>query len=219
MEGSFMSTEEHAAHTDQEFFPENVEFLGFVGGWDCYTGIDTVHMLFYLLRTKDLDWLEAIVKYSNTIMSRDCVMNVPRRGSKREAAARLLDAHVRSRVHHECPIPPYQSGLLTNGELESIVEAIAEELKRNSQAAEEEQRRDEAPIIKLARELGLAPRPAGHNDNAWMASCPRTRNHWIMISPSHNEFGCGYCCRRGGPLELRAFCDDVRLNSASRDAT
>lgn len=91
------------------FFPENVEFLGFIGGWDCYNGIDTVHMLFYLIRTKDLDWLEAVVKYSNRIMSKTFVMSIPRHGLKREAAARLLDAHVRSRVHDECPVSPYQS--------------------------------------------------------------------------------------------------------------
>jgi hypothetical protein len=184
MEGYFMSTEEYAARTDQGFFPENVEFLGFVGGWDCYTGIDTVHMLFYLIRAKDLDWLEAVVKYSGTIMSRDCVMSVPRHGSKREAAARLLDAYVRSRVHQECPVPPYQSGLLTRHELESIVGVIAKELKRNTRVAEEEQRQNEAPIIKMARELALDPRPAGHNDSAWMADCPRRshRHHVVAFS-------------------------------------
>ena len=211
-----MSTEEHAAHTDPEFFPENVEFLGLIGGWDCYIGVDTVHTLFYLIRTKDRDWLEAVVKYSNRIISRSCVMSIARHGSKREAAARLVDAHVRSRVHYECPVPPYQSGLLTNGELESIVEAIAEELKHNSRVAEEEQRRHEAPIIKMARALGLDPRPAGHNDSAWMANCPRGA-HWIMISPSHNEFGCGYCHRKGGPEELRAFYDHVRREGVSHD--
>jgi hypothetical protein len=26
----------------------------------------------------------------------------------------------------------------------------------------------------------------------------------------HNEFGCGYCRRKGGPEELRAFYDQVR---------
>jgi hypothetical protein len=178
-----MSREEHAAHTDPEFFPQNVGFLGFIGGWDCYIGIDTVHTLFHLIRTKDQDWLEAVVKYSNRIISRSSVMSIARHGSKREAAARLVDAHVRSQVHYECPVPPYQSGLLTNGELESIVGAIAEELKHNSRVAEEEQRRHEAPIIKMARALGLDPRPAGHNDSAWMANCPRGV-HWIMISPS-----------------------------------
>jgi hypothetical protein len=99
--------------------------------------------------------------------------------------------------------------LLTNGELKSIVEAIADELKRNSEATEEKQRRHEAPIIKMARELGLDPRPARHNDSAWMANCPYG-SHWIMISASQNEFGCGYCRRKGGPEELRAFYDHVR---------
>jgi hypothetical protein len=198
------------ASTDPEFFPENLEFLGFIGGWDCNIGIDTVQNLFYLIRANDLDWLEVIVKYSDEIISRKCVMSIPRHGSKREAAARLLNAHARSQVHYECPVPPHQSGLLTNGELENIVRAIADELKRNSEAAEEEDRRHESPIIKMARELGLDPCPAGHNDKAWMASCPQSRNHWIMISPARNEFGCGYCRRKGGLAELQAFYESAR---------
>ena len=210
-----MSTEEHAARTnDPEFFPENVEYLGFIGGWDCDIGADTVQTLFYLIRTKDKDWLEAVLG-----MSRKCVMSIPRDGSKREAAARLLDAHVRSGVHYEWPVPPYQSGLLAGSELQRIVKAVANDRKRNSEAAERAQRRHEAAIIKMARELGLGPRPAGHNDSAWMASCPR-RSHWIMISPSRNEFGCGWCRRRGGPAELKEFCDEVRaLNTITMGST
>lgn len=205
-----MSQEEHFTHRDPEFIPENVEFRGFIGGWDCNVGIDTVESLFYLIRTKDQDWLEAIVKYSNEIISRDCVGGLPRHGLKREAAARLLDSYVRSRVHYDWPIPPYQSGLLIKSELEKIVGTIAAELERNSQMAAEKQRRREAPIIKVASELSLDPRPAGHNDSAWMANCPQSSSHWIMISADHNEFGCGYCRRKGGPQELRAFYDDVR---------
>ena len=91
-----MSTEELPHTPIRNFFRKNVEFLGFIGGWDCYVGIDTVHTLFYLIRTKDRDWLEAVVKYSNRIISRSCVMSIARHGSKREAAARLVDAHVRS---------------------------------------------------------------------------------------------------------------------------
>jgi hypothetical protein len=211
-----MSAAEQAEHTDPKFFPENVEFLGFVGGWECYVGIDTVRTLFYLIRTKERDWLEAVVKYSNKIISRSCVKSIARHGSKREAAARLLVAHMRSQVHHDRPGPPYQSGLLTIGELKGIVGAIAAELKHNSRAAEEEQRRHEAPIIKMARALGLDPCPAGHNDSAWMANCPRGA-HWIMISPSHNEFGCGYCHRKGGPEELHTFYDLVRHEGVSHD--
>ena len=77
-------------------------------------------------------------------------MSIPRNGSKREAATQLLDAHVRSWIHYECPVAPYRSGmLLTSGELQSIVRAIADEMKRNSEAAEEEQRQHQAPIIEM----------------------------------------------------------------------
>ncbi|HEY1475015.1 MAG TPA: hypothetical protein VGF53_13145 [Pseudolabrys sp.] len=202
------------APIDPEFFPASIEFLGFIGGWGCESEIGTVHRLFYLIRTSDLDWLEEVVKYFDQIVSRKCVGSIPRDGSKREAAARLLDAHVRSRVHIECPVLPYRTGLLTNGELESIVNAIAGELKRNSEAAEEAQRRQGAPIIKMATELNLKPRPAGHNDNAWMASCPGT-NHWLMILARENQFGCGWCKREGGPEELHSFYNERKIRSGS----
>jgi hypothetical protein len=188
---------------DPEFLPEDVEFLGVIGGWDCDVGIDTVQKLFYLIRTSDVDWLEEVVTNSSEVISRKCVRNLPRDGSKREAAVRLLDAHVRSQVHYEWPIPPYRSLLLTSGELETIIKTIADELKRNSEAAQEAQQH-EAPIIKMAKKLGLKPRPAGHNGIDWMANCPRT-NHWLMISPASDEFGCGYCRKKGGPAELRSF--------------
>ncbi len=189
-------------------FPENIEFLGFIGGWYCDFGIDTAEELFYLIRTNDADWLEVIVRYSDKIMSQKCVISVARQGSKREAAGRLLDAHVRSRIYYGFPVPPYRKGLLTSRELENIVGAVTDEFDRNSRAAEKEQGQHEAPIIKTARELNLNPRPAGHNNTAWIADCPR-RSHWIMISPSLNEFGCGYCRRKGGPKELKEFCHSV----------
>ncbi len=87
-----MSMEEHDANINPGFFPDNVQFLGFIGGCDCYVGVDTVRKLFYLIRTNDQDWLEEVEKYSDQIISRKCVMSIPRRGSKREAAARLFDA-------------------------------------------------------------------------------------------------------------------------------
>src|SRR5262249_478173 len=39
-----------------------------------------------------------------------------------------------------------------------------------------------------------------------------------MLSPSHNEFGCGYCRRKGGPAELKAFADYVLLEQAVNEA-
>jgi hypothetical protein len=204
-----MSQDENAT-PDPHFLPENIESRVFIGGWDCDVGIDTVETLFYLIRTKDQDGLQAVINHCGETLTTNNVMSIRRDGSEREAAVQLLDAYVRSHVHYDWPVPPYQAGLLTNSELESIVGAIAEELERNSQMALEKQRRQEAPIIKVARELDLYPRPAGINNSAWMANCPQGGNHWLMISADHNEFGCGYCRRKGGPQELRAFYDEYR---------
>jgi len=76
-----MSVKKHPARHDAEFFPENVEFLGFIGGWDCDVGIDTLQSLFYLIRTGDLDWLEEVVKYSDQVISQKCLKCIPRDGA------------------------------------------------------------------------------------------------------------------------------------------
>ena len=83
-----------------------------------------------------------------------------------------------------------------------------DELKHNELVAKATQQRQKAQIVEVAIELGLNPRPAGHNDTAWIADCPR-RSHTLMLSPSLNEFGCGYCRRKGDAAELRAFVDYV----------
>jgi hypothetical protein len=99
----------------------------------------TFGTLFYLIRTKDLDWLEALVKYSNKIMSRECVMSIPRDGSKREAAAPLLNAYARSRVTDRAiDVPPGSQGGSTTDPPPVIGEipvATIAELDRSFEAA------------------------------------------------------------------------------------
>ena len=98
---------------------------------------------------------------------------------------------VRARVQYGSFEPPFIQGLLTRRVLAHIVEAITNEFEQNIRAAEAEEQRRPSSIVNMARELGLNPRPAGHNDKAWIANCPRT-NHWLMIAAEQDEFGCGY---------------------------
>jgi hypothetical protein len=200
----------------------------FVGAWENDLGIESCNEALFLVRDNGQDLLWSLATHSEKLTKHNliarasgdpdwvkskitcgCVAGAPCKGTKKTAATRLLDALVRARVHHELPRPPYLPGLLKRNELADIVEAVIKELKRNALAAEAAQRVKKAPIITLASELGLNPRPAGHDSSAWMADCPR-RSHWIMLSPSLNEFGCGYCRRKGGPAELKAFTDYVR---------
>src|SRR3989442_5763003 len=101
------------------------------------------------------------------------------------------------------------SGLRAIGELSDIARAVFDEVEHNALAEETTQQRQKAQIVEVASELGLNPRPAGHNGSAWIADCPR-RSHTLMLSPSLNEFGCGYCRRKGDAAELAAFVEYVK---------
>lgn len=199
-----------------------------VGAWDNHLGIDTYSEALFLFRDDQQDLLWSLTTHSGkstqqnlaaresgdpnwvkSTMTYGCVAGTPRQVTECEAATRLLDVLVRARVHYEFPHPPYLPGLLKRNELADIVEAVVTNLTRNGTAAEMQQRRYPAPIIKVARDLDLNPRPAGYNGEAWMADCP-WRSHTIMLSPSLNQFGCGYCRRKGGPADLRAFTDFVK---------
>ena len=176
----------------------------FVGTWDNDVGIFEITEALFLVRDDRQDLLWSLTTYSKSELSCGCVAGAPREGTQSEAATRLLGALVRARVGLQFPRPPYLPGLLASNELSDIADAVSEELKRNTLAAEAAQQRQKAQIVEVAGELGLNPRPAGHNDSAWIADCPR-RTHTLMLSPSLNEFGCGYCRRKGDAADLRAF--------------
>ena len=87
----------------------------------------------------------------------------------------------------------------------AVIRTIESELEQNAATA----LRDESELVVAARELGLSPEPTGTNPHHWRARCPDT-NHGLMIHSESDTFGCGYCRRRGGPDELRAFVEARR---------
>jgi len=108
------------------------------------------------------------------------------------------------RVAHAGCRGPFEGGLLGGEELAREVADLDAGLALETLAAQEAERLNPSPILVAARELGLDPRPAGHNPAAWWANCPTGRGHSVMISSASNQFGCGYCRIKGGPEELRA---------------
>jgi hypothetical protein len=62
-------------------------------------------------------------------------------------------------------------------------------------------------LIQYCYQEGLYPRPEGNDETKWLANCPTGGNHLILISASSNNWGCGYCKRRGGLAELRQWID------------
>ena len=60
----------------------------------------------------------------------------------------------------------------------------------------------ENELINYCKLKNLMPEPTGDNVNNWQANCPSGRGHHIMISTTSNEWGCGYCRKKGKLIDL-----------------
>ena len=98
-----------------------------------------------------------------------------------------------------CGTPMYvQSQMINKQEFESVLKRAISII----QVRRDNAWKKKTAIIDICVNSGLDPEPAGHNDNAWLARCPTKGNHHIMISTTTDEWGCGYCKRKGGISEL-----------------
>lgn len=59
-------------------------------------------------------------------------------------------------------------------------------------------------LIQYCESKGLNPEPEGE-PNSWLANCPSGGKHHIMISTSSDQWGCGYCRKKGGLEELKEW--------------
>ncbi len=132
-----------------------------------------------------------------------CVYTVRRKGDERAACLRLLEWLFRARVGFAWPDRFAAPGIIDRSGFENLVGRIEKELKVNREKA----RLGETGIVKTARKLGLFPQPTGTGPSLWQASCPGT-GHPLYINAAENEFGCGWCRRKGGIKDLRAFVNE-----------
>jgi len=98
------------------------------------------------------------------------------------------------------PVIFLAEGLVVRSDYEEIIQRQKATIKRNQEAASKR----ETEIIRVATQMGLHPQPPLLNPEIWSARCPGT-GHQLYINARKNEFGCGYCCRKGGPQDLRDF--------------
>lgn len=60
-------------------------------------------------------------------------------------------------------------------------------------------------LIKYCKSIGLNPEPEGSSFTNWKANCPSGGQHHIMISTKSNEWGCGYCKKKGDLNSLKEW--------------
>jgi hypothetical protein len=117
----------------------------------------------------------------------------------RASCIAMCERFVRVRFGYAGPSGMREPGLMAAQDLEALTARIRAEWEAAERAAEALR---QAPIVRAAKELRLEPRPSGGKPTSWEANCPGT-NHSLMIHAGTGEWGCGYCCRKGGEEELR----------------
>ena len=95
------------------------------------------------------------------------------------------------------------SDLFTVDEFAAIVSQAKSILKEENKRAKQLARENE--LLAFFQEKGFDPRPHGEDLTNWTVSCPSGKGHPAMISSTSNEWGCGYCKRKGGLEELKAW--------------
>lgn len=63
----------------------------------------------------------------------------------------------------------------------------------------------ENELVKYCKSIGLNPEPEGSSPTNWEANCLSGGQHRLMISTKSNEWGCGYCKRKGDINSLREW--------------
>jgi len=212
--------------TDQMLIPDDA-VLACVYGLDI--GIDCISEAAYFRRSERGDeiWIaqgvDALLPHTlddldgalvntraDNLVRIGVAVTAPERGKRSDACVRILGDLICSRVGHAWPTGLVIPGIVSEEDFDILVDGIECELQQNADKA----RVHESAIVQVARELRLSPQPTGTGPHHWQARCPGA-SHFLLISSYSDEFGCGYCRRRGGVEELRLFVNE-RRNTGKR---
>ena len=100
-----------------------------------------------------------------------------------------------------------KSSVLSKREFEAIIQSIKDEKNRQAIMANAKQ----TPLIQYLKEKKISHEPTGHNLYSWVANCPSGGQHHIMVSTENDEWGCGYCRRKGGIAELEKWLREIQI--------
>lgn len=68
----------------------------------------------------------------------------------------------------------------------------------------------ENELIKYCLSKNLNPQPEGSSGTNWISQCPSGGKHHIFISTKSNQWGCGYCKKKGDLMDLIIWVENKR---------
>lgn len=101
------------------------------------------------------------------------------------------------------------SSIFTKQEFDDIIASIENPKK----VIIREALKNQTPLIHCLKENKLNPYPSGGSLTNWRAKCPSGRAHTIMVSTKSDEWGCGYCRRKGKQEDLERWLLEIKKTS------
>jgi hypothetical protein len=108
-------------------------------------------------------------------------------------------------LYHDFP-DFVSSNIITADEFNGVIQKIVDEKNAIKQKA----RNAITPLIQYLDEVRLYPKPSGNNEHSWIAKCPSGGNHFLMAVTINDEWGCGYCKRKGKIKELKKWLSELK---------
>lgn len=136
-----------------------------------------------------------------------CCLTIPRQTSEHGSCYRLLHQYCRAVIPFNVPARFIAPGVLSKDLYDAVIGSIQDEIESNRREAVERK----SEIIDTARELGLNIEPPFLSRGIWSATCPGTHHH-LYLSSKTNTYGCGYCGRKGGSVDLISFVEERKEN-------
>ncbi|TXB66199.1 hypothetical protein FRY74_06395 [Vicingus serpentipes] len=107
-----------------------------------------------------------------------------------------------------------RSNVFTEIEFDLIVKEILEIPEKNKKAA----LNNITPFITFLEESNLNPIPTGYTEKSWVAKCPLSNGkHFIMVTTTDDEWGCGYCRKKGSQKDLELWIEEIRIEREEKE--
>jgi hypothetical protein len=118
----------------------------------------------------------------------------------------IVSANIKAHSHYH-GFPKLTNSVVFN---QMEFDDLIRELKNEKRLSATKASHSETPIISFLRMKKLNPTPSGNNPNSWVAQCPSGGSHFIMVVTKNDEWGCGYCKRKGKLPELKKWIQEIK---------
>ena len=154
----------------------------------------------YFYRITDDGYIQLAYSYNNSKLSIKAQYKLKFQ-NKKENIISIVSNLIEANYLHDGYPTLKDSVIFTQLEFDKIISDI----KAPKTILKEKAKQKITPLITFLEEQQLHPMPTGCNENSWTAKCPSGGNHFLQVVTTNDQWGCGYCKRKGGKEELEKW--------------